>query len=116
MFSILHPGKQIPPHYGPFKGVLRYHLALETDKNNSEKCFIIINNKKYIWKAGEDLLFDDTYLHNVSNNTDTTRVVLFLDITREFKNPLINFLNKSILYFYSFNTTVQNVVKNSNIK
>ena len=28
MFSILAPGKHIPPHDGPYKGVLRYHLGL----------------------------------------------------------------------------------------
>ena len=28
MFSILSPGKHIPPHTGPYKGVLRYHLGL----------------------------------------------------------------------------------------
>ncbi len=28
MFSILAPGKRIPPHDGPYKGVLRYHLGL----------------------------------------------------------------------------------------
>ena len=27
MFSILTPGSVVPPHYGPFKGVLRCHLA-----------------------------------------------------------------------------------------
>ena len=29
MFSILAPGKRIPPHDGPYKGVLRYHLGLD---------------------------------------------------------------------------------------
>ena len=28
MFSILSPRKHIPPHRGPYKGVLRYHLGL----------------------------------------------------------------------------------------
>ena len=28
MFSIFAPHKRIPPHGGPYKGVLRYHLAL----------------------------------------------------------------------------------------
>ena len=28
-FSILAPGKHIPPHRGPYKGLLRYHLGLQ---------------------------------------------------------------------------------------
>ncbi|MGI9017904.1 MAG: aspartyl/asparaginyl beta-hydroxylase domain-containing protein, partial [Euzebya sp.] len=27
-FSILGPGKHLPPHVGPYRGVLRHHLAL----------------------------------------------------------------------------------------
>ena len=27
-FSILAPGKNLPPHRGPYKGVMRYHLGL----------------------------------------------------------------------------------------
>ena len=30
LFSVLLPHKHIPPHRGPWKGVLRYHLALRT--------------------------------------------------------------------------------------
>ena len=29
MFSILAPGKHIPDHNGPYKGVIRYHLGLK---------------------------------------------------------------------------------------
>ena len=28
MFSILEPGKRLPPHRGPYNGVLRLHLGL----------------------------------------------------------------------------------------
>ncbi len=39
MFSILKPGKHIPAHGGPWKGVLRYHLALRTPADE-ESCRI----------------------------------------------------------------------------
>ena len=32
-FSVLAPGKHIPPHKGPYKGILRYQLALKVPKN-----------------------------------------------------------------------------------
>ena len=43
MFSILYPGKIIPPHIGPYKGILRYHLAIIAPKNYTE-CELIVNN------------------------------------------------------------------------
>ena len=31
-FSILAPGKHIPPHFGPFNGVLRFHLGMNCSR------------------------------------------------------------------------------------
>lgn len=113
MFSILHPGKIIPPHNGPYKGVLRYHLALTAPKDIN-KCYIVVNDKKYHWETGKDVMFDDTFLHHVKNESDETRIVLFLDIKKEFNNYFLNKLNDCILYFGKFNDTVKTIVKNTN--
>ena len=113
MFSILPPGKTLLPHHGPFNGILRYHLGLIIPKEK-EKCFIIVNNKKYIWEEGKDILFDDTLIHHVENNTDEFRVVLFLDIPRKFNNKFIYYLNKILLYYGKFNTTVDTIVTKVN--
>src|SRR5579862_3841687 len=59
-FSILGPGVRLPPHHGPWKGFIRYHLGL---------------------------IFADTYEHSVWNDTDETRVVLFLDVVRPCRFP-----------------------------
>ncbi len=114
MFSILEPGKQIPRHNGVYNGVLRYHLALITDPDNYNKCFIVVDNKKYAWKEGDDVIFDDYYSHYVMNNTKTTRVVLFLDILKEFNNIFIDFMNKSLTKYIKFNDTTQKIIKKSN--
>jgi beta-hydroxylase len=113
MFSVLHPGKIIPPHTGPFKGVLRYHLALITPKK-SNKCKITVNKIEYHWQTGKDVIFDDTFIHNVENNTDESRVVLFLDIQRDFENIFLNIINNVVLYFSKFNDSVNNIVVNTN--
>jgi ornithine lipid ester-linked acyl 2-hydroxylase len=81
MFSILDGGKHIPPHMGFFKGVLRYHLGLMVP--NDAPCYILVGGKKYEWKEGEDVLFDDTYIHEVWNKSSGRRVVLFCDVFRE---------------------------------
>ena len=81
-FSILAPGKHIPPHKGPYKGIIRYQLALSVPKNG--ECKIIVDDKDCFWKEGKSVLFDDTYTHEVINNTNEVRIALLLDIKREF--------------------------------
>lgn len=108
MFSVLPPGKELKPHIGPYKGVYRYHLALLVPRN-SENCFIEVNNKKYVWKTGEDVMFDDTYMHSVKNNTNETRVVLFLDIKKNFNNLFLDTLNNILFMLSEYNITVRNI-------
>ena len=38
MFSILSPGKHIPAHRGPYKGVLRYHLGVQIPEKKRKVC------------------------------------------------------------------------------
>ncbi len=80
-FSILSPGKHIPPHKGPYKGIMRYQLALNVPKKG--ECKIFVDGKPYYWKEGKSILFDDTYTHEVVNNTEEYRVALLLDIKRK---------------------------------
>ena len=95
MFSILAPGKHIPEHCGPYKGLLRYHLALKVP-TNAEGCRIRIGDRVTTWTEGESLMFDDTYEHEVWNDTDEERVVLFLDVVRPLRFPM-NILNRLVL-------------------
>lgn len=92
MISVLEPGAYIKPHTGPYKGCLRYHLGLNTP--DSSNCFIQVENERYSWKNGKGILFDDTYMHHVENNTDKYRVILFCDINRPMSllGRVINFL------------------------
>ena len=113
MFSVLHPGKVIPPHKGVYKGVLRYQLALVTPKN-TKQCRIYVNDIPYHWEKGKDVIFDDTFLHDVKNESNETRVVLFLDIKKEFNNLFLNSLNSLVLYFIKFNDSVISIVDNTN--
>ncbi|HEX4106868.1 MAG TPA: aspartyl/asparaginyl beta-hydroxylase domain-containing protein [Solirubrobacteraceae bacterium] len=91
MFSILSPRKHILDHRGPYKGVLRYHLGLIIPREK-EACRIRVGEDVRHWEAGRSLLFDDTYNHEVWNDTDETRVVLFVDVVRPlpFPESLIN--------------------------
>lgn len=86
-FSILAPGKHIPEHRGKHKGIIRYHLALKVPQDRAN-CRIRIADQVAYWEEGKSLIFDDTYPHEVWNDTSEYRVVLFLDVARPLRFPL----------------------------
>src|SRR3984957_13702022 len=86
MFSILSPHKHILDHRGPYKGVLRYHLGLIVPRD-AEQCRIRVDEDIRHWEAGKSLIFDDTFNHEVWNDTEETRVVLFVDVLRPLPFP-----------------------------
>lgn len=81
MFSILAPGKHIPAHRGPYKGVLRHHLGLIVPGPDGA-CRIRVGDEVRSWSAGRSLVLDDTYDHEAWNDSAGERVVLFLDVVR----------------------------------
>jgi beta-hydroxylase len=86
MFSILSPRKHILDHRGPYKGVLRYHLGLIVPQEK-EACRIRVGEDIRHWEEGKSMIFDDTFNHEVWNDTDETRVVLFVDVLRPLPSP-----------------------------
>lgn len=79
-FSILEPRKSVPLHEGPYLGYLRYHLGLRTPKNNPPSIFV--KGQPHTWEAGKDVLFDDSWPHEVVNESDEPRAVLIVDVLR----------------------------------
>ncbi|MDQ6927074.1 MAG: aspartyl/asparaginyl beta-hydroxylase domain-containing protein [Actinomycetota bacterium] len=104
-FSILGPHKHIPEHCGPWKGVLRYHLALIVPEP-AEKCGIKVDGEVAHWEEGKSLLFDDSFEHAAWNDTDGTRVVLFMDVVRPLKSPASH-LNSAIIKAVSVSPYIQ---------
>lgn len=80
-FSILEPGYHITAHKGVTKGILRVHLGLVVP-DDRENCYMRVEDKKYPWEPGELIVFDDTYDHEVRNDTPQPRVVLLFDFVR----------------------------------
>ncbi|MBN8728279.1 MAG: aspartyl/asparaginyl beta-hydroxylase domain-containing protein [Xanthomonadales bacterium] len=80
MFALLPPGSKLNPHRDPFAGSLRYHLGLATP--NSDACRIVVDGEQYSWRDGEDVVFDETFVHWAENTSDQTRVILFCDVER----------------------------------
>jgi len=103
-FSILEPHQYVKPHWGYFKGFVRYHLGVVIPGDNAERqCWLRVNTdpddnarrekplvergETYHWRNGQGV-FDDTNLHDAANESDEVRVVLWLDVFRKLPRPL----------------------------
>ncbi len=103
LFSIFEPGKHLPPHRGPYNGVLRFHLGLivppEPDRIGIRVCDEICH-----WEEGKALIFDDAYEHEAWNHSDKVRVVLFVDFVKPLSFPasLVNWTLLNMAVFTPF--------------
>lgn len=102
-FSILAPGARLPIHRGPYKGVLRLHLALLIPE--PDRCGIRVGSDVRRWEEGKVLIFDDTFPHEAWNDTDRHRVVLFVDLMRPSRFPA-NFVNALMTWAIAFSPFV----------
>jgi len=93
MFANLPPGGKLVQHRDPYAGSLRYHLGLVVPKSPGE-CRIFIDGQSYSWRDGEDLLFDETYLHYAENTTSDDRIILFCDVERPLKTRAMTSVNR----------------------
>lgn len=104
-FSILLPHKHINAHKGIFKGFIRGHLGLVIP-NEAGKCSLRVDQQILHWQEGKVIVFDDTYEHEVWNDTNEIRVVLLVDIIRPFKSPFDR-INKRIIRLIGNSSYVQ---------
>lgn len=84
-FSILKPGTHIPRHRGVTKGLLTCHLGLVVPPDGSVR--MQVGDRVVGWSEGETLVFDDTYPHEVWNDTSGTRIVLLVQFERPLRQP-----------------------------
>ena len=109
-FSILAPHYRIPPHRGPTNGIVRVHLGLKVPED-TENCWIRVDDRILRWKVGECIVFDDHYEHEVHNDTDEERVVLFFDVDRPLR-PVGHLLNRLMIRGIKRTAYVQDAMAN----
>jgi aspartyl/asparaginyl beta-hydroxylase (cupin superfamily) len=112
-FSILEPRQYVSPHWGYYKGFVRYHLGVVIPNDNAGKqCWLRVNvdqgdnarrdktlverGPKHYWRNGRGVMFDDTNLHDAANESDEVRVVLWLDVARKLPRALALY-NRTLL-------------------
>ncbi len=109
-FSIIDPGYHIPPHRGPSKSFLVCHLGLIIPKER-DKCYLRVADHKLHWEAGKCFVFDDTFDHEVRNDTDEHRVVLLVHVARPMK-PLGRWVSKLMIALIKASPYFKDGVKN----
>lgn len=75
IFSRLAPRTSIQSHCGPTNLRLTAHLGLVVPNNS---CRIRVANDWHSWEYGKIILFDDSFEHEVRNDTNEERVVLLM--------------------------------------
>jgi len=95
-FSTLHGKSSIKPHSGPMNLRLRMHLPLvrpppplsaknntQNDTNNAPTrptTGIRVADQTREWHEGSSIILDDSYVHEVWNDAEESRVLLLLDL------------------------------------
>lgn len=75
MFSKLTPGARLHPHCGPTNTRLTCHFGIEVPPG----CGMRVGSETRQWRAGECLVFDDSWEHEVWNGGSRSRVVLLVN-------------------------------------
>ncbi|HEX3356663.1 MAG TPA: aspartyl/asparaginyl beta-hydroxylase domain-containing protein [Tepidisphaeraceae bacterium] len=91
LFAMLPGRSKLGAHRDPFAGSIRYHLGLITP--NKDECRIFIDGDPYSWRDGQDVLFDETFIHSVRNDTDDARIILFCDVMRPMRYGFAQAIN-----------------------
>lgn len=94
LFALLPPGARLKGHRDPFAGSLRLHLGLVTP--GSESCHLHVDGIRHVWRDGEAVVFDETYIHRAVNETDEPRIILFCDLDRPLRGAPLRALNRFV--------------------
>jgi beta-hydroxylase len=128
-FSILEPRQYVSPHWGYYKGFVRYHLGVVIPGDNADrKCWLRVNvdpadnarrdkalverGPKHYWRNGRGVIFDDTNLHDAANESDEVRVVLWLDVARKLPRAL-DVYNRALLKAVYYEPSVRRFRENA---
>ena len=79
--SLLAPGARLRPHCGPTNARLRVHLPLLVPPAHAGECVMRVGlGPPRRWEEGQLMVFDDSFEHEVWNETALPRLVLIVDI------------------------------------
>ena len=80
-FSVMDAGTHVPRHKGFSKALLNIHLGLRVPAG-LERCRINVEDQTCGWEEGKLLMFDESFPHEVWNDTDHVRAILMVQVLR----------------------------------
>lgn len=81
-FTVLEPHSKILPHIGETNTTIRGHLGIAVPYSLPQMG-ICVNDEKRGWEDGKAVLFSDSHIHHVWNNSDKRRFVLVFDVVKD---------------------------------
>lgn len=94
MFAKQNSRTGVKPHSDGRNFILTAHLGLRIPQD-SKNCYIKVGTEQKEWKQNEVLIFDTSFVHETSNDTDEDRYVLIID----FWHPQLTEAEKTALEF-----------------
>jgi hypothetical protein len=76
-FSIMNPKTHVPPHTSQLNTRMRYHLGIEVPERDIQ---FRVHDQLITWKQDSCIKIDDSYEHEVFQQSDRRRVVFVLDL------------------------------------
>ena len=80
-FSVMDAGTHVPRHKGFSKALLNIHLGLRIPAGMKD-CRIQVADQTRGWADGEILMFDESFPHEVWNDSNHSRAILFIQVLR----------------------------------
>ncbi len=113
IFSVLSPKKNIQVHRGMYRGIVFIHLGVFVPPPNNRHTFIVRDEKKH-WKEGEAFGFEDSFMHEVVNNSDDYRAILLLEVERKDIPKLLKPVHNWIFNKLKTNANTKLIIENAN--
>jgi tetratricopeptide (TPR) repeat protein len=74
--SVIDGGSLVRPHTGCCNSRLRVHMGISVP----DDCGIIVDDEARTWVEGKCMVFDDSFVHSVWQNSTQVRIILIVDI------------------------------------
>lgn len=110
IYSVVGAGAHIRRHRGVSKAIMTVHVPLIVP-TDAEKCRMEVGDRLVVWQLGTPVIIDDTYFHEVWNQSNQLRVVLLLQVRRPMRQPG-KAVADAIVWFVRNSSFVQRARKN----